>query len=78
MRYYFHLRESGDYLVDPEGLELLDLQHVRHAAIASARSVMAGDVITGKLPLNAVVEVDDENGARVLDLPFRDAVHLDG
>ena len=78
MRYYFHLRESGSYVVDDEGLELADLDAVLAAAIEGARSVIAADAMEGKLPLRSSVEVDDESGQRVLHLPFRDAVLLDG
>ncbi|HEX9946655.1 MAG TPA: hypothetical protein VGA98_03865 [Allosphingosinicella sp.] len=78
MRYFFHLRESGDYVVDEEGRELPDIAAVEAAARLNARSVLAGEAMTGKLPLAAIIEVRDEQGQPVLDLPFRDAVILDG
>ena len=78
MRYFFHLRENHDYVVDEEGIELADLDAVRIAATAAARSVIASDAMTGKLPLRAVLEVNDGNGQRVLELPFRDTVLVDG
>lgn len=78
MRYYFHLRESETYLVDEEGLELTGTEAIMAAATAGARSVIANDVMRGKLPLRAVIEVDDQMGRRVLELPFRDTVQLDG
>ena len=78
MRYYFHLRESESYFADGEGLELAGIDAVLAAAIAGARSVIAGEAMQGKLPLNSSIEVDDENGRRVLDLPFRETVVLDG
>ena len=77
MRYYFHLRESESYVVDDEGLELIDTAAVLAAATAGARSVIAGEAMQGKLPLHASIEVDDETGRRVLELPFREAVLLD-
>jgi hypothetical protein len=78
MRYYFHLRESGEYLVDEEGRELPDIAAVESAARMNARCVIAGQAMVGKLPLAAIIEVHDEQGQRVLDLPFRNAVILDG
>jgi hypothetical protein len=78
MRYFFHLRESGDFVVDEEGRELPDLTAVEAAARTNARCVIAGEALAGKLPLAACIEVHDEQGERVLDLPFRDAVILDG
>ena len=77
MRYYFNLRESGGYIADAEGLELGGVAAVRAAATAGARSIIAGEALAGKLPLGAIMEVDDEDGQRVLDLPFRDTVVLD-
>ena len=74
MRYFFHLRESGSLVLDEEGLDLVDLDAVAAAAIAGARSVIAGEVMSGRIPISAVIEVDDEHGRRVLDLPLRDAV----
>ncbi|HEY0130655.1 MAG TPA: hypothetical protein VGB57_04550, partial [Allosphingosinicella sp.] len=73
-----HLRESGDVVVDEEGRDLPNLAAAAAAARANARCVIAGEAMTGKLPLAACIEVHDEAGQRVLDLPFRDAVILDG
>ena len=78
MRYFFHLRESGDVVVDEEGRELPDIAAVEAAARMNARCVIAGEAMAGKLPLAACIEVHDERGQPVLELPFRDAVILDG
>ena len=78
MRYFFHLRESGTFVVDDEGLELADRAAVVAAATAGARSVIAAEALCGKLPLAASIVVDDETGRRVLELPFRETVLLDG
>ncbi len=78
MRYHFHLRESQGYVSDEEGLELADLDAVRRAAVAGARSIISSEVMRGKLPLGTVMEVEDEHGEPVFELPFRAAVTLDG
>ena len=78
MRYHFHLRERGGYIPDEEGLELANLEAAREAAVAGARSIIADEVVQGKIPLASVLEVEDENGNRVLELAFRDTVALDG
>jgi hypothetical protein len=78
MRYFFHLRENGQYIADEEGLDLPDLRAVESAARTSARSVIAAEAMAGHIPLRATIEVNDEHGRRVLELPFRDAVLLDG
>jgi hypothetical protein len=78
MRYHFHLRESQGYVSDEEGLELADLDAVRRAAVAGARSIISSEVMHGKLPLGTVMEVEDEHGEPVFELSFRAAVTLDG
>lgn len=77
MRYYFHLRESHRYILDEEGLELEAPDAARKVAVAEARSIIAGDALLGRLPLRTVIEVEDEDGNRVIELPFKDAVYLD-
>lgn len=78
MRYYFHLHECGSLIADNEGLDLPDGNAAFAAAVAGARSVIAAGAMDGKIPLGSVIRVEDEHGRRVLDLPFRDAVRLDG
>ena len=78
MRYFFHLREDGRFLVDEEGFELKALDAARQAAVEGARSIIAGEALLGNLPLRAVLEVADEDGNCVFQLPFKDAVHVDG
>ena len=78
MRYFFHLRETDEHVIDEEGQELPHLEAVATAALKNARSVIAHEALAGKLPLRAVIEVKDEAGRNVLVFPFRDAVILDG
>lgn len=74
-RFFFHLH-NGEECPDTEGVELADVEAARQEAIRSARSIMAGEVIEGRLPLRDVIEVADEAGATVTRLPFRDAVEI--
>ena len=77
MRYYFNLREGEAYVPDDEGLELPDLNAATKAAIHGLRSLIADDVLAGRLPLSTVMEVRDAQGGRVVDLPFRAAVAVE-
>lgn len=77
MRYFFHLREPDGYVVDDEGLELGCIDAVTAAAICGARLIIADEILRGSLPLGTILEVEDEDGRRVLELPFRDTVHVD-
>jgi hypothetical protein len=78
MRYFFHVREGESYLLDDEGLELADVASAFAAATAGARSIIAAEAVQGNLPLRAIIEVDDEKGTRVFDLPFRETIRVDG
>lgn len=78
MRYFFHLNESDGYIVDEEGLELADADAARRAALAGARSLLASDVLEGRLTLGTVMEVHDGRGDKILELPFRDTVVVNG
>ena len=77
MRFYFNLREGSDYISDEEGLDLPDLDAATDAALRGARDVLAGEVLKGRLPLSTVMEVSDEQGSRVLELPFGQVVSID-
>jgi len=44
-RYYLHLRDGIDELLDPDGQELADLDALARAVLESARDVMSGDIM---------------------------------
>jgi hypothetical protein len=72
-RYYFHLRDSSDELLDPEGTEHADLDAVRKAVLLTARDMIAGDVRDGIIDFRYRIDAEDEAGAIVYSLPFRHA-----
>ncbi len=76
MRYYFNLREGSDYISDEEGVDLPDLDAALAQAKRGARSVLADEVLKGRLPLSIVMEVSDEQGSQVLELPFDRVVSI--
>jgi hypothetical protein len=43
-RYYMHLRNSTDELLDPEGVELDNLETVRQKVMTAARDILGGDL----------------------------------
>ena len=74
-RYFSHLRDSTDEVLDPEGVEL-PINALSDAALAAARDCMAGDVLSGKLDLRYRIDVQDSDGDLVLTMPFSDAVEI--
>lgn len=75
-RFYFHLRDGRDVLLDPDGSELADMDAVRARALADARSIMSADILEGRLKLDMRVDVEDQAGRIVHRLPFVEAVEI--
>ena len=75
-RFYFHLCDHVDQLLDPEGVELPDLESAKAHAMAAARDVMSGDLQLGIIDLRYRIDVEDAAGVRVYSLPFKHAVSV--
>ena len=75
-RYYFHLRDGRDILLDPEGVDLDGLEAARAKALLSARSILAAEILEGKVPLYLRIDVENGAGAIVHRLPFAEAVEI--
>lgn len=75
-RYYFHLRDGIDVLLDEEGRELADDRAIAPAALIEVRSIISDDAREGRIRLDQRIDV--ENGARaiVYSLAFKDAVEI--
>jgi hypothetical protein len=73
-RYFFNLKNSIGDVKDHEGLVMSDLDAARAEAIKGARSVIASEVLEGRLDLAGHIDVTDEKGALVLTVTFQEAV----
>ena len=73
-RYFFSVRGGPLEAEDELGGELPDLQAVRREALIGARSIIAAEVLEGRLTLSERIEVDDGEGHRVHTLAFADAI----
>jgi hypothetical protein len=74
--YFFHLDEDGSVLLDEEGTVLLDDAAARAAAVLGARSLLAGAVMEGHLPIHHKIVVADQIGQTVFSLTLGAAVGL--
>lgn len=74
-RYFFHLQDGVDALLDPEGREL-DADQISAAALGEARAMIAADALSGRIDLNQSIEVKDSAGKVVHRIEFADAVEL--
>ena len=73
-RYFFDILESDVVIRDEEGMELANVDTVRLEAIEGAREVMADEVrFSGRIE-NRAMQVRDESGNVVLEMPFSSAI----
>jgi hypothetical protein len=75
-RYFMHLRNHIDEILDPEGVEMASLEAVKSAVLASARDVMVGDLKKGLLDLRHRIDAENMAGAIIFTLPFKHAVNI--
>jgi hypothetical protein len=76
-RFYLHLRDRSEEVLDPEGLELVDLDAVKRAVLAGARDMIANEIKTeGLIDLRYRIDAENEAGEVVHSLPFKGAVHI--
>jgi hypothetical protein len=75
-KYFFHLRDGVDQLLDPEGREFDDLDALREAVLRDARDCICGDVQTGIIDLRYRIDVEDGEGNLVYSLPFEHAFSI--
>lgn len=73
-RYFFNLHAPGVDVPDPVGEELADPDAAFNAATRIARGLMAVKLDLGLNWLAARLEVTDQEGEVVLELPFAEAV----
>ena len=50
---YFHVRQGGQIIEDPEGLDLPDLDAAREQAVAAASTIARGAAVAGPAPSRA-------------------------
>jgi len=70
-RYYFHIEDGGDTIVDREGIELADLDAAREEAVAAARQIMSNDVLRGRTADGRRFVITVDGGTIVAEIPFR-------
>jgi hypothetical protein len=75
-RYFFHLRDGDDVLLDLEGRDLSCLQAVAAVTLEEARAIIAHDARDGEIRLTYRLAVEDETGRPVHRLDFEDAIAM--
>lgn len=75
-RYYMHLRDGTEQILDPEGLEFPSVEALRKAVLVAARDLMTGDIRQGVLDFRFRIDAEDESGLIVYTLPFKHAINI--
>ena len=75
-RYFMHLRDGTEQILDPEGLEFPSVDAVRKATLIAARDLMTGDIRTGVIDFRFRIDVEDEAGEIIYTLPFKHAINI--
>lgn len=75
-RYFMHLRDGTEQILDPEGLEFASVEALRKAVLIAARDLMTGDIREGVLDFRFRIDAEDESGVIIYSLPFKHAVNV--
>jgi hypothetical protein len=75
-RYFFHLRDGSDQLLDPEGRELADLETAKHIALACARDTLSQEIKEGRLDLRYRIDLEDSSSTILHSLPLSEAFEV--
>lgn len=76
VRYFLHLRDGTDELLDPEGKEFASLDELRGWVLDTARDVMVGDLRRGIVDFRFRIDAEDDVGRVVYSLPFENAISI--
>jgi hypothetical protein len=71
-RYYFHVHGPKDRLRDEEGLVLPDVEAAWYQAVRSARDLIRADVHLGCRFEEHAIEIADDRGRPLDQLPLKD------
>lgn len=74
-KYFMHLRDGVDEIIDPDGIHM-PVEAIARKALEAARDCMTGDVKGGSLDLRYRIDVHDEAGNLVHSISFKDALDI--
>ena len=75
-RYFLHLRDGTEVLLDPDGSEFESEEALAAAMLRNVRDLMKGDVETGLLDLSFRLDAETADGRVARSLPFAEAIEI--
>ena len=74
-RYYFHLHNGFDALLDPDGAEM-PINDAVARALVECRALIAHEALEGRIDLRQRIDVEDETGSVLHSISFQEAVQI--
>jgi hypothetical protein len=75
-RFFFHVHNGIGLIEDEYGRELPDLARVRAEAIKGIRSIIADEVLKGRIDLRGHINIADELASAVMTVSFEEAFEV--
>jgi hypothetical protein len=75
-KFYFHLRDQSEELLDLEGIDCPNANAIVVNALTSARDLIAGEANEGAIDMTQRIDVEDTSHTIVHSLEFEDAVTI--
>lgn len=74
-QYFFHIRDGGVLIEDPDGGNFQSIEEARSEAILSARDLLADRLRSGGILDGQTIEITTSNGFVVAVVPLKDAIN---
>ena len=75
-RFFLNIRDGADFVEDPDGSLLPNIEAACREALGAARDILAERIRAGELIGGYLFEITDEAGIVRAVLPMRDALRL--
>jgi hypothetical protein len=75
-KFYFHLRDRSEELLDLEGIDCPNANAIAVNALIAARDLIAGEANEGAIDMTQRIDVEDTSHKIVHSLEFEDAVSI--
>jgi len=75
-RFFLNIHNGLGFARDDEGIDLPNLEAARDKAIEGVRSILSEEIKGGALDLLGRIEITDDSGNILAQVPFSDAVDI--
>jgi hypothetical protein len=75
-RFYFDVQNGFGFVEDEEGRELESIEEAKVAAIEGVRSIMAAEVVEGRLDLRGEIHVLNAERKLIMTIKFSDTIDI--